>query len=99
MVNGQDVTKAGKEELRQIRSSMIGMVFQHFALLPHMSVIDNVGLGLRIAGVGRKERRERAGKALELVGSADGTTASRPKLIQQRDKGRSQAVWPGSTSL
>ncbi|MER8804969.1 ATP-binding cassette domain-containing protein [Mesorhizobium sp. M0998] len=66
--NGQDATKAGKKELRQIRSSMIGMVFQHFALLPHMSVIDNVGFGLRVAGVGRKERRERAGKALELVG-------------------------------
>ncbi|MER9889953.1 betaine/proline/choline family ABC transporter ATP-binding protein [Mesorhizobium sp. M0114] len=68
VVNGQDVTKAGKKELRQIRSSMIGMVFQHFALLPHMSVIDNVAFGLRVAGVGRKERRERAGKALELVG-------------------------------
>lgn len=68
LVNGQDVTKAEKKELRQIRSKMIGMVFQHFALLPHMSVIDNVAFGLRIAGVGRKERRERAGKALELVG-------------------------------
>ncbi|MER9732957.1 betaine/proline/choline family ABC transporter ATP-binding protein [Mesorhizobium sp. M0217] len=68
VVNGQDVTKAGKKELRQIRSSMIGMVFQHFALLPHMSVIDNVAFGLRVAGVGRKERRERAGNALELVG-------------------------------
>ncbi|MER8659320.1 betaine/proline/choline family ABC transporter ATP-binding protein [Mesorhizobium sp. M0847] len=68
VVNRQDITKAGKKELRQIRSSMIGMVFQHFALLPHMSVIDNVAFGLRVAGVGRKERRERAGKALELVG-------------------------------
>ncbi|MER9254404.1 betaine/proline/choline family ABC transporter ATP-binding protein [Mesorhizobium sp. M0598] len=68
VVNGQDVTKAGKKELRQIRSSMIGMVFQHFALLPHMSVIDNVAFGLRVAGVGRKERRERAGKTLEVVG-------------------------------
>ncbi|MER9064662.1 betaine/proline/choline family ABC transporter ATP-binding protein [Mesorhizobium sp. M0698] len=68
LVKGQDVTKANKKELRHIRSTMIGMVFQHFALLPHMSVIDNVAFGLRIAGVGRKERRERAGKALELVG-------------------------------
>jgi glycine betaine/proline transport system ATP-binding protein len=44
------------------------MVFQHFALLPHMSVIDNVALGLRIAGVPRKARRERAANALQLVG-------------------------------
>lgn len=68
VVNGQDVTKADRKELRQIRSKMIGMVFQHFALLPHMTVIDNVAFGLRIAGVGRKERRERAARALELVG-------------------------------
>ncbi|QKC98858.1 quaternary amine ABC transporter ATP-binding protein [Mesorhizobium sp. NZP2298] len=68
LVNGQDITKANKKELRHIRSTMIGMVFQHFALLPHMSVIDNVAFGLRIAGIGRKERWERAGKALELVG-------------------------------
>ncbi|MBN9069386.1 MAG: betaine/proline/choline family ABC transporter ATP-binding protein [Rhizobiales bacterium] len=68
VVNGQDVTKADKKELRQIRSKMIGMVFQHFALLPHMTVIDNVAFGLRVAGIGRKERRERAAKALELVG-------------------------------
>ncbi|TIX85146.1 MAG: ATP-binding cassette domain-containing protein, partial [Mesorhizobium sp.] len=68
LVNGQDITKANKKELRHIRSTMIGMVFQHFSLLPHISVIDNVAFGLRIAGIGRKERWERAGKALELVG-------------------------------
>ena len=68
VVNGQDVTKADRKELRQIRSKMIGMVFQHFALLPHMTIIDNVAFGLRIAGVGRKERRERAARTLELVG-------------------------------
>jgi glycine betaine/proline transport system ATP-binding protein len=68
LINGQEITKASKKDLRKIRSSMIGMVFQHFALLPHMTVIDNVAFGLRVAGVKRKERRERAAKALELVG-------------------------------
>jgi glycine betaine/proline transport system ATP-binding protein len=68
VIRGREITKANKKELRNIRASTIGMVFQHFALLPHMSVIDNVAFGLRIAGVPRKVRRERAANALQLVG-------------------------------
>ena len=67
-VSGREVTGAGTKELRNIRSTMIGMVFQHFALLPHMSVIDNVAFGLKVAKVPRQERRERATRALDLVG-------------------------------
>lgn len=67
-IGGREVLSADTRGLRQIRLSMIGMVFQHFALLPHMSVVDNVALGLRIAGMPRKERRERALKTLKLVG-------------------------------
>jgi glycine betaine/proline transport system ATP-binding protein len=69
-IQGREITKAEKKELRQIRLSKIGMVFQHFALLPHMSVLENVGFGLRVAGVPRKERRDRAAQALQLVGLA-----------------------------
>jgi glycine betaine/proline transport system ATP-binding protein len=69
-VLGTDITKADKKELRAIRSARIGMVFQHFALLPHMSVADNVAFGLRVAGIGRRERRARAEQALQLVGLA-----------------------------
>ena len=71
LIGGREITAAGKKDLRQIRSSTIGMVFQHFALLPHMSVVDNVAFGLRIAGMPRKERRAKASKALELVGLKD----------------------------
>ena len=43
-------------------------VFQDYALFPHMSLVDNVGFGLRMSGVGRRERRERAREFLDLVG-------------------------------
>lgn len=69
-IQGREITGADRTELRKIRSSMIGMVFQHFALLPHMSVLENVAFGLRVAGVPRKERSERAERALQLVGLA-----------------------------
>jgi glycine betaine/proline transport system ATP-binding protein len=46
----------------------MGMVFQHFALLPHRTVMDNVALGLEIQGVGKEARYKRGGEALELVG-------------------------------
>ena len=56
------------EGLLQMRRSKLAMVFQHFGLMPHRSVIDNVTWGLELAGVGRRKRRERASEALEAVG-------------------------------
>ena len=44
------------------------MVFQHFGLLPHRQVIDNVAYGLEVRGIGKKERREKAQEIVELVG-------------------------------
>lgn len=71
LVQGKNVTTANSTDLRDIRRSSISMVFQHFALLPHLSVIDNAAYALEIQGVGKAERRERAAEILEKVGLGD----------------------------
>jgi glycine betaine/proline transport system ATP-binding protein len=67
-IEGIDVTAASASELTDIRRRFMGMVFQHFALLPHLTVLDNVAFPLSIRGVGPDERRRRAGELLSLVG-------------------------------
>lgn len=59
-VNGQPVNGVSAEELRRIRRDEISMVFQHFALLPHKTVLQNVSYGLEIRGVSSKDRMEQA---------------------------------------
>jgi len=68
LVNGKDIVKADAEELRAIRRKQISMVFQKFALFPHRTVLENVEYGLEVQGVPKRERREQAMQALELVG-------------------------------
>lgn len=58
----------GPKELRELRRDQMSMVFQHFALLPHRTVLDNAAYGLEIQGVPLKERTERAAHWLERVG-------------------------------
>jgi glycine betaine/proline transport system ATP-binding protein len=67
-IDGHDVTKAGQGELRDLRRTHCSMVFQHFGLLPHRQVIDNVAYGLEVRGVKKKERRAKAEEVVELVG-------------------------------
>jgi len=67
-LNGVDITSASESQLREVRRKQVSMVFQHFGLLPHRQVIDNVAYGLEIRGVGKKERRERATEIIDLVG-------------------------------
>jgi len=69
-LNGKEITGLGDKDLLQVRRKDMGMVFQSFALMPHMSVIDNVSFGLEISGVSEKERYCRAMGALEQVGLA-----------------------------
>ncbi|MFE4914163.1 glycine betaine/L-proline ABC transporter ATP-binding protein [Streptomyces sp. NPDC056652] len=68
LFDGQDLTALSAQELRHVRSAKISMVFQHFALFPHRSVLENAGYGLEVQGVPRAEREKRAAEALELTG-------------------------------
>ncbi|MGW1540211.1 quaternary amine ABC transporter ATP-binding protein [Streptomyces sp. NPDC002309] len=66
--DGQDLTALADRELREVRAKKISMVFQHFALFPHRSVLENAAYGLAVQGVPRGERERRAGEALALCG-------------------------------
>ena len=87
ILGGEDVTAANESKLRDLRRSHVSMVFQHFGLLPHRQVIDNVAYGLEIRGVGKKERRAKATEIVELVGLAGYETSYPDQLsggMQQR---------------
>ncbi len=79
-MDGVDVTNASGTELRELRRKRVSMVFQHFGLLPHRQVIDNVAYGLEIRGVGKKERRAKAAEIVALVG-LDGFEHSYPDQL------------------
>ncbi|MFC5149623.1 quaternary amine ABC transporter ATP-binding protein [Streptomyces aureoversilis] len=68
LFDGEDLTALSPRDLRTVRSRKISMVFQHFALFPHRSVLENAAYGLEVQGVARAEREERAAEALELAG-------------------------------
>ncbi|MBD8067100.1 glycine betaine/L-proline ABC transporter ATP-binding protein [Devosia sp. PTR5] len=68
LIDNDDVASCSADKLRDIRRSKIAMVFQHFALFPHRTILENAAYGLKIKGVGATERRKRAMEALEQVG-------------------------------
>ncbi len=70
LIDGDDIASCGADRLRAVRRDKIAMVFQHFALFPHWSIVDNAAYGLKVKGVGAAERRKRALEALEQVGLA-----------------------------
>jgi glycine betaine/proline transport system ATP-binding protein len=70
-IDGRDVTAANRDELLQLRRHTSSMVFQHFGLLAHRTVLDNVAFGLEVQGVAKAERQARAAEVLKLVGLED----------------------------
>lgn len=70
-LNGVDISKLKDSELSVYRSKKIGFVFQNFNLIPRSNALKNVELPMTYAGVGKKERTERAEKLLEIVEMKD----------------------------
>jgi glycine betaine/proline transport system ATP-binding protein len=67
-MGGEDITSADAEKLRELRRKHVAMVFQHFGLLPHRKVIDNIAFGLEVRGENKTARRNRAQEMVDLVG-------------------------------
>jgi glycine betaine/proline transport system ATP-binding protein len=96
--DGRDLLKATDAELIQLRRHKMGMVFQHFGLLPHRDVLSNVAFPLEVQGVDRPKREQRAREMVKLVG-LEGREAYFPRELsggQQQRVGiaRSLAVEP-----
>ncbi|WP_242674720.1 quaternary amine ABC transporter ATP-binding protein [Phytopseudomonas daroniae] len=68
LLDGQDIVTLNDKDLREIRRTRISMVFQHFALLPNKSIIENTEFGLKLRGIPLAQRRQRAEEVLSVVG-------------------------------
>ncbi|MHA7241780.1 quaternary amine ABC transporter ATP-binding protein [Paeniglutamicibacter antarcticus] len=67
-IGDTDISKISGKALREVRQKSVSMVFQHFALLPHRTVLENAAYALEIQGVEKKKRTELATKMLDTVG-------------------------------
>ena len=68
LLKGKDIAHISEQELREVRRKNISMVFQNFALMPHMTVLENASFGLELAGIAAPERNKSAKEALARVG-------------------------------
>ena len=88
LINGRDIVKANEKELMDIRRKELAMVFQHFGLLPHRTVADNISFGLELQGVEKDERRQKAIESMNLVG----LTGYEDMMVSELSGGMQQRV-------
>src|SRR5699024_6835987 len=67
-IDGQDIVQGDKNKLKEVRQKKIAMVFQHFGLFDHRTILENVEYGLEIRKMSKEERKEIALKNIEVVG-------------------------------
>lgn len=87
LVDDRDIARMSELELREFRRRSISMVFQSFALMPHLTVLENTAFGLMLAGEPEDKRNQRALVALEQVGLAEWAASYPDELsggMQQR---------------
>ncbi len=87
-LDGEHITSMPSKQLREVRRRKIGMVFQHFGLLPNRTVLDNIAFGLEIQGMPAQERRKKAEETLPAVG----LEGQGNKLITELSGGMKQRV-------
>ncbi len=87
-LNDVEITKMNDKDLLDIRRNSLAMVFQHFGLLPHRTILSNVAFGLELKGVSKEEREE---KALEII-SLVGLEGSEDQKVSELSGGMQQRV-------